>query len=173
VGLEMTRLVVFLCSQQRLKTLGEFRTMSLKPYTVNVYRASKWSEVQSDELLPGDLVSIGKRSFCPGDAMWLILSWLCIARSKEDSGVPCDLILLRGSCIVNEAMLSGESTPLLKESIELKNGKETLDIGGADRNSILFGGTKVLQATAPAHGDINRTLFYCHASLRVPVLKIL
>ena len=68
-------------------------------------------------------------------------------RTKEDSGVPCDLLLLRGSCIVNEAMLSGESTPLLKESVELRPAGDVLDIDGVDRNSILFGGTKVLQAT--------------------------
>jgi cation-transporting ATPase 13A1 len=35
-------------------------------------------------------------------------------RTKEDSGVPCDMVLVNGACIVNEAMLSGESTPLLK-----------------------------------------------------------
>lgn len=44
-------------------------------------------------------------------------------------------------------MLSGESTPLLKESVELRPAGDVLDIDGVDRNSILFGGTKVLQAT--------------------------
>ncbi|CEQ39188.1 SPOSA6832_00699 [Sporobolomyces salmonicolor] len=101
--------------------------MSIKPYGIMVRRENKWIEVQTDELLPGDVVSI--------------------VRTKEDSGVPCDLLLLRGSCIVNEAMLSGESTPLLKESIELRPGSDRLDIDGVDRNSVLFGGTKVLQAT--------------------------
>ena len=48
---------------------------------------------------------------------------------------------------MNEAMLSGESTPLLKESVELRPAGDVLDIDGVDRNSILFGGTKVLQAT--------------------------
>ncbi|CAG8818639.1 22464_t:CDS:2, partial [Racocetra persica] len=79
---------------QRLKTLAEFRTMSIKPYQIHVRRNRRWTPIDSDQLLPGDLVSI--------------------VRSKEDSGVPCDMILLQGSCIVNEAMLSGESTPLLK-----------------------------------------------------------
>jgi len=45
-------------------------------------------------------------------------------------------------------MLSGESTPLLKESIALRPSTDVLDLNGADRNSILFGGTKVLQASA-------------------------
>ncbi|GAA5938227.1 hypothetical protein JCM1841_000925 [Sporobolomyces salmonicolor] len=122
-------LVVFECTTvfQRMRTVGEFRSMSIKPYAIMVRRENKWIEVQTDELLPGDVVSI--------------------VRTKEDSGVPCDLLLLRGSCIVNEAMLSGESTPLLKESIELRPGSDRLDIDGVDRNSVLFGGTKVLQAT--------------------------
>ncbi|ORY90726.1 hypothetical protein BCR35DRAFT_299290 [Leucosporidium creatinivorum] len=122
-------LIVFECTTcfQRLRTVGEFRSMSIKPYAIQTRREGKWIEIQTDELLPGDLVSI--------------------VRTKEDSGVPCDLLLLRGSCIVNEAMLSGESTPLLKESVELRPGSEPLDIDGVDRNSVLFGGTKVLQAT--------------------------
>ncbi|BGP13232.1 hypothetical protein JCM10213_004997 [Rhodosporidiobolus nylandii] len=122
-------LVVFECTTvfQRLRTVNEFRSMSIKPYAIMTRRENKWIEIQTDELLPGDVVSI--------------------VRTKEDSGVPCDLLLLRGSCIVNEAMLSGESTPLLKESVEVRPGSDKLDIEGVDRNSVLFGGTKVLQAT--------------------------
>lgn len=43
-------------------------------------------------------------------------------------------------------MLSGESTPLLKESIQLLDGTEKLDVDGAHKNAVLFSGTKVLQA---------------------------
>ncbi|KDN43683.1 putative SPF1-P-type ATPase [Tilletiaria anomala UBC 951] len=124
-------LVVFECTVvfQRLRTLNEFRSMSIKPFQVWTYRASKWVEVSTSDLLPGDFVSV--------------------VRSKEDSATPCDLLLLSGSAIVNEAMLSGESTPLLKESIELRDGSDKLDINGADRNNVVFGGTKVLQTNAP------------------------
>lgn len=101
--------------------------MGIKPYPVYTYRCGEWKEVQSDELFPGDLVSV--------------------IRTKEDSGLPCDAILISGGCIVNEAMLSGESTPLLKESIALRPGDERLDAAGLDKNSLLYGGTKVLQTT--------------------------
>lgn len=50
-------------------------------------------------------------------------------------------------------MLSGESTPLLKESIELRPSRDEVDIEGVDRNSCLFGGTKVLQSTTSATHD--------------------
>ena len=112
---------------QRQRTLNEFRGMSIKPYPIYVHRSGKWKEVQSDQLLPGDLVSVG--------------------RTKEDSGVACDMILISGTAIVNEAMLSGESTPLLRDSIALRPEDAEVDIEGMDKNAIVHGGTKVLQIT--------------------------
>ncbi|SCU88127.1 LAMI_0D08878g1_1 [Lachancea mirantina] len=112
---------------QRLTTLREFRTMGIKPYSINVFRDGKWITVQTNELLPMDVVSI--------------------TRTAEDSAIPCDLILIDGSCIVNEAMLSGESTPLLKEPIKLRPSEDTLQLEGLDKNAVLHGGTKALQVT--------------------------
>ncbi|KAG0334874.1 hypothetical protein BG000_007965 [Podila horticola] len=114
---------------QRLKTIGEFQGMSIKPFHVNVRRNGSWINILSDELLPGDLVSI--------------------VRTKEESGVPCDMVIIDGSCIVNEAMLSGESTPLLKEGIMLRDTEDVLELNGADKLNVLYGGTKVLQVTPP------------------------
>lgn len=113
---------------QRQRTLTEFRGMSIKPYPIWVHRNKGWQEIQSDKLLPGDLVSAG--------------------RTKEDSGVACDMILIQGSAIVNEAMLSGESTPVLKDSIQLRPADARIEQEGLDRNAFLWGGTKVLQVTA-------------------------
>lgn len=50
-------------------------------------------------------------------------------------------------------MLSGESTPLLKESIHLRDGTDRLDMNGTDRNNVLFSGTKALQVTVGESGD--------------------
>ncbi|KAI0397845.1 hypothetical protein F5Y17DRAFT_413752 [Xylariaceae sp. FL0594] len=115
---------------QRQRTLTEFRGMSIKPYEMWVYRLGKWTEILSDKLLPGDLVSV--------------------VRTKEDSGVACDMLLVEGTAIVNEAMLSGESTPLLKDSVQLRPGDAPIDTEGLDKNALLWGGTKVLQVT---HGN--------------------
>jgi cation-transporting ATPase 13A1 len=115
---------------QRQRTLVEFRSMSIKPYGIYTFRLGKWTETQSDKLLPGDLVSV--------------------TRTKEDGGVACDMLLVEGTAIVNEAMLSGESTPLLKESVQLRPGDVNIDTDGLDKNSFLWGGTKVLQIT---HGN--------------------
>lgn len=61
--------------------------------------------------------------------------------------MPGDILLVNGTCIVNEAMLSGESTPLLKESIQLLEPIEKLDADGQHKNAVLFSGTKILQAS--------------------------
>ncbi|KAJ3131259.1 hypothetical protein HK100_006575 [Physocladia obscura] len=117
---------------QRLKNLQEFRAMSIKPYPIKVYRKKIWIQIQTDELLPGDICSI--------------------RRSEEDCPVPADLVVIDGSCIANEAMLSGESTPQLKESVAVRDNSDVFDMD-IDKNQVLFGGTKILQVTAPVAGS--------------------
>lgn len=119
--------------------------MSITPYPIQCRRDGKWSVVQTDTLLPGDVVSIGMSHFsCT--AVSCSSPSVGIVRAQTETSIPGDLLLLRGTCIVNEAMLSGESTPLLKESIELRETYERLDIEGTTKGSVLFSGTKVLQA---------------------------
>ncbi|KAH8978059.1 ATPase [Lactarius akahatsu] len=123
-------LVVFECTVvwQRLRTLTEFRTMSVAPFPIQVLRDSKWSVLQSDELLPGDVVSL-------------------VRSHQSETNIPADVLLIQGTCIVNEAMLSGESTPLLKESIELLDASDKLDADGQHKGTVLFSGTKLLQGS--------------------------
>ncbi|KAG9309968.1 hypothetical protein JVU11DRAFT_10001 [Chiua virens] len=128
-------LIMFECTVvwQRLRTLTEFRTMSVAPYPIQCLRNSKWTTLQTDELLPGDVVSV--------------------ARLQSETVVPADVLLVHGTCIVNEAMLSGESTPLLKESIQLLDTSNEIDVDSAHKNAVLFSGTKVLQASPTSPGQ--------------------
>lgn len=58
----------------------------------------RWVKLSGTELLPGDVVSIGRSS----------------GQNGEEKSVPADMLILAGNAIVNEAILTGESTPQWK-----------------------------------------------------------
>jgi magnesium-transporting ATPase (P-type) len=69
-------------------------------------------------------------------------------------------------------MLSGESTPLLKESIELREGSDILDMNGSDRNNVLFSGTKAIQVEKPMEeGGIHSTSHHLSTADKQHLMK--
>ncbi len=56
------------------------------------------STISSKDLVPGDIVVI-----------------------PDETLMPCDMILLSGSCVINEAMLTGESAAVVKNCIVSSN----------------------------------------------------
>lgn len=75
--------------------------------------------------------------------------------------VPADALLLAGTCIVDEAVLTGESTPQWKAPVgdgdELIADREGLEHRLSikrDKNHVLFSGTKLLQHTGDKEAHI-------------------
>lgn len=123
-------LVVFECMlvYQQLKNLSEIRKMGNEPFKLKIFRNSKWRLISSADLLPGDYVQI------------------------LSGRVPCDMLLLSGSCIVDESLLTGESVPQMKESIESLSSNELdrkLDLKTDSKLHVLSGGTEVMQFKPP------------------------
>jgi manganese-transporting P-type ATPase len=118
----------------RLKNLQTLRGMGNSPRDLYVYRAKQWTQVSSELLVPGDIISI--KRVTEGE--------------NPDNAVPCDALLLEGSAVMNEATLTGESVPQMKEAIGSKMSAqdlaENLDMKSAHKVHLLFGGTTMMQS---------------------------
>ena len=108
-----------------LSNLKSIRNMARYSIKVKIYQKNEEGvkniiEEESKNLVPGDVFEL------PDDGM----------------AMPCDCILLSGSVIINEAMLTGESTPIIKS--HLPNIKQNFDEEN-DTKYFLFAGTKIVQ----------------------------
>lgn len=54
--LAMLLFSAYMIAVQRIKTLVGFRSMTLAPYFVKVYRNKAWETISSYEIKPGDIV---------------------------------------------------------------------------------------------------------------------
>lgn len=123
---------------QRVTQHASLRAMRPVPADTMVYRGGLWKPVPASELVPGDIVEVRAPAHRDMEAMRqrkeaaqmasgpptpekLAKLFLGTGAGKSDaqpdpSVVPADVLLLSGSVVVNEAMLTGESIPQLKEA---------------------------------------------------------
>ncbi len=84
--------------------------------TVACKRDGAWRRLDSIELVPGDMLAI------------------------EGGTLTCDCVLIRGTCVVDESMLTGESAPVAKNACPAN--ASTFSVEGSKKH-VLFAGTRV------------------------------
>lgn len=111
-------------NEKTLAILTEYET------SVKVKRNMIPTAVNSHNLVPGDVVIIK-------DTDWVL---------------PCDMVLLEGSCVLNESGLTGESMPVQKTACA--NESVEYNPEGMGVRHTLFAGTTVLELNTDHGGDV-------------------
>ncbi|XP_078523235.1 putative cation-transporting ATPase 13A4 isoform X2 [Lissotriton helveticus] len=95
-------------------------------------KTGEYKEVESHNLVPGDVIIL------TGNKLYL----------------PCDAVLINGSCIVDEGMLTGESVPVTKMPLPEADSPMPWKVySGEDyKRHVLFCGTNLIQSKASASG---------------------
>lgn len=122
----------------RVSTMKIFRKLEQKESNVKRLRLGDGSKKQNE--------IVSSTCLKPGDRI--------VIDTVID--VPCDMLILDGSCAVNEAMLSGESIPLFKE--ETDEADEDLCFF-KHKKHLLFAGTKLEKIYNPLTCVVLRTSF--------------
>ncbi|KAH7460028.1 putative cation-transporting ATPase 13A5 [Phytophthora ramorum] len=102
---------------------------------VSVFRDNEWKTLESPQLVPGDLVKVPEN--------WII---------------PCDMVIVKGTTVCDESMLTGESMPVQKFPIP-DHSATIYDAEGRGKKHTLFSGTRVLSSgrNEEIHGVVQTT----------------
>jgi len=113
----------------RLRNMSRF-VCKMQIWTLDHEGKGQWLVKDSTHLIPGDIINIA----ATGEAKLETL--------------PCDCVILEGDAIVSEAMLTGESVPVVKSAIP--NAGLSLLHSPTSTNKLdrhfLFGGTRLIRA---------------------------
>lgn len=154
----LVMLLLFEAAQasNRVRQMIDLRRLPPPRADVLALRDDCWEQTAATELLPGDIISVGgtgsagatdgagkraarrgreKRGRPPtGEA------------EEHSAAVPADVLLLHGRAVVNEAMLTGESTPQWKVPADALGAAERV-APRTHRASVLFAGTTLVQCS--------------------------
>lgn len=98
----------------KIKQMAEFKA---QVFVFRDHNLNNKLKIDAEDLVPGDLIEV-----------------------PEGEKMPCDAILLNGNCIMNEAMLTGESIPVTKNALEYSDTEYFRD----NKANTLFAGTTCL-----------------------------
>ncbi|KAJ3989971.1 P-type ATPase [Lentinula detonsa] len=114
------------------KTINRMREMSKFSCKVSVVVDGAWIELDSADLVPGDVINLS---------------------SSQLSIIPADMFLLAGDAILNESMLTGESIPVSKVPVKDEDLAKWKDGKVENPKSFIYGGTKVVRIRASVSGN--------------------
>ena len=115
------------------RNLLNVRSMAMYECPVNVLRPKEKSGGLVNSEYFTDFSVQTSSSLVPGD----------IIEVPSGKKMPCDCVLLCGGVVVNEAMLTGESIPVLRTALPFNNDIYNPD---EDKKYTIFSGTEVLQS---------------------------
>ncbi|KAK0461196.1 uncharacterized protein EV420DRAFT_1530853 [Desarmillaria tabescens] len=114
------------------KTIARMREMSRLSCKMDTLVSGIWTERDSSNLVPGDIVNLSSSDF---------------------TIIPADMFLLSGDAIVNESMLTGESVPVSKIPVkdeDLLNWKQNQP---ENPKTYMYGGTRVIRIRGALGSD--------------------
>ncbi|CAG9316229.1 unnamed protein product [Blepharisma stoltei] len=131
---------IFVCSIAALcaslietrSSIKAVRELAMYECSMTVFRNGCWSEQKSHSVVPGDLVKI-----------------------PLNIQLPCDIVLTKGICLVDECMLTGESQPELKDALPVSNQLIYIN----DKRYTLSSGTVPLTLRGDPEGIVIATGF--------------
>uniref|UniRef100_A0A8C4V8R3 Cation-transporting ATPase n=1 Tax=Falco tinnunculus TaxID=100819 RepID=A0A8C4V8R3_FALTI len=126
-------LTVYNLTQQSTK-LHELVEEHNKVQVTVCTKSEGWKELESCCLVPGDMFLLDGKKLA----------------------LPCDAVLIDGSCIVNEGMLTGESIPVTKTALPFTESPMPWKTHSMEdyRRHILFCGTEVIQTKPTGGGPV-------------------
>ncbi len=101
-------------SLKRLKNMAHYET-EVYLSRIDAEDDKEYVEENSNKIVPGDIILV-----------------------KEGSKMPCDAILLEGECVVNEAMLTGESLPSIKTAVPHNDKDKVKEFSIENRDQVRF-----------------------------------
>ena len=104
-------------NQVKIKAIGEAGLGGKS--TIN--QGGTWTTISSENLVPGDLIKL----------------------TESNWTLPCDAVVIKGTCICDESGLTGESMPVRKSECPSTPGTYSAE---KDSKHTLFAGTTLLQA---------------------------
>ncbi|CAA9986390.1 cation transporting ATPase, putative [Plasmodium knowlesi strain H] len=126
---------------KRIREFNLINSMKVPAQNVYVYRNLQWKIIKSNMLLPGDIYILSNET------------------NSVDNVCTCETLLLEGVCITDESILTGESIPLIKASIDKTEGEEYIQEDTSDNDTCCDWAGHSMEGVSPMGGSKGNSIF--------------